>query len=90
MTKKVPLAIAYDFDGTLAPGNMQDHIFIPAIGTSKKAFWAKVRELSVEHNANNILIYMGLMLQKADAAEVLARKSDFKGMEGLAAVRWSA
>jgi hypothetical protein len=23
MTKKIPVAIAYDFDGTLAPGNMR-------------------------------------------------------------------
>ena len=78
MTKKVPLAIAYDFDGTLAPGNMQDHIFIPSIGMSKKAFWAKVKELSEEHEADNILIYMGLMLQKAAAADVPVRKGDFK------------
>jgi len=26
------IAIAYDFDGTLAPGNMQQHSFIPKLG----------------------------------------------------------
>jgi hypothetical protein len=31
MSKKLtPIAIAYDFDGTLAPGNMQEYDFIPA------------------------------------------------------------
>lgn len=78
MTKKTPLAIAYDFDGTLAPGNMQDHIFIPAIGMSKKAFCAKVKDLSEKNEADNILIYMELMLQKAAAENVPVRKSDFK------------
>lgn len=29
--KRIPLAIAYDFDGTLAPGNMQEYDFVPAI-----------------------------------------------------------
>ncbi len=41
--KYVPLAIVYDFDGTLAPGNMQEHQFIPDIGMSVKAFWAEVK-----------------------------------------------
>ena len=27
--KLIPMVIAYDFDGTLAPGNMQEHDFIP-------------------------------------------------------------
>ena len=32
MAKKlIPMAIAYDFDGTLAPGNMQEYDFIPAL-----------------------------------------------------------
>ena len=40
MAKKlIPLAIAYDFDGTLAPGNIQENTFIPAIGMTKKRFW---------------------------------------------------
>ena len=26
------VAIIYDFDGTLAPGNMQEYDFIPAVG----------------------------------------------------------
>ena len=30
MMRKLPVvAIAYDFDGTLSPGNIQEHSFIP-------------------------------------------------------------
>jgi len=36
MKKMIPLAIVYDFDGTLAPGNMQERDFIPAIGMKTK------------------------------------------------------
>ena len=30
--KLIPLAIVYDFDGTLASGNIQEHQFIPEVG----------------------------------------------------------
>ena len=78
MRKKVPLAIAYDFDGTLAPGNMQERDFIPALGMTKKLFWKEVTTESKRHKADNILIYMQLMLKKANAASVTVRKKDFK------------
>lgn len=74
----IPLAIAYDFDGTLAPGNMQEHDFIPKIGMTKKAFWKEVGTLSRAHEADNILVYMKLMLERAQAAHVPVRKSDFE------------
>ena len=36
MTKKRPtVALIYDFDGTLSPGNMQEFGFIQAIGKDK-------------------------------------------------------
>jgi len=76
--KKIPFAIAYDFDGTLAPGNMQERAFIPAIGTNKKKFWAEVKAECKKHSADNILMYMKLMLAKAQAAEVQVRKKDFE------------
>jgi hypothetical protein len=38
------MAIAYDFDGTLAPGNIQENGFIPAIGLTKKTFWQKNKQ----------------------------------------------
>lgn len=78
MRKLLPLAISYDFDGTLAAGNMQERDFIPAVGMTTAKFWKEVRELSVEHEADNILMYMRLMIEKADAARVPVRRSDFQ------------
>ncbi len=42
MSAERPKAVfAYDFDGTLAPGNMQEHAFIPdELGMSHEDFWA--------------------------------------------------
>ncbi|UCI23804.1 haloacid dehalogenase-like hydrolase [Mesorhizobium sp. B2-8-5] len=76
--KLLPLAICYDFDGTLAPGNMQERDFIPAIGMTKKAFWTEVKADCVKHDADEILIYMKLMLAKASGKEVKVRKEDFE------------
>lgn len=78
MAKKlIPFAIAYDFDGTLAPGNMQEYDFVPTIGMTKKEFWSEVTALSKEHNADSILIYMKHMLDMARAAHVPVHKEDF-------------
>lgn len=78
MKKFAPLAIVYDFDGTLAPGNMQERDFIPQIGMTKKTFWDEVSKECKARNADNILIYMWLMLEKAQAAKVQVRRSDFR------------
>lgn len=60
MKKHTPFAIAYDFDGTLAPGNMQNRDFIPQIGMTTQAFWTEVSEECKLHEADNILVYMWL------------------------------
>jgi hypothetical protein len=79
MAKKlIPIAIAYDFDGTLAPGNMQEHQFLPDIGITKQKFWKEVKELSKTHQADEVLVYMNLMLKKASASNSPVRKEDFK------------
>ena len=39
MKEPLTIALIYDFDGTLAPGNMQEYDFIPAVGKSNKEFW---------------------------------------------------
>jgi len=79
MAKKKPiLAISYDFDGTLAPGNMQEYYFIPAIKMTPKDFWTATKELTEKHNADPILIYMMYMLEKARNANLPFRKRDLK------------
>jgi phosphoserine phosphatase len=73
----VKMAIAYDFDGTLAPGNMQEYDFIPKLRMKSKGFWDEVSSHAREQNADQILAYMHLMLKKAESAAVQVRKSDF-------------
>jgi hypothetical protein len=55
---------------------MQEREFIPKIGMNKKKFWAEVSKRAKEHQGDNILIYMGLMLEKARAEHVPVRRTD--------------
>lgn len=59
-------AIVYDFDGTLSPGNIQEHGLIPNfLGTTKEEFWDEVGRRKKEHDADQILVYMQLLLERA-------------------------
>jgi len=58
-------AIIYDFDGTLARGNMQEVSFIPSVGMDIGAFWAEAEKLTKDADADGILMYMQLMLAHA-------------------------
>ena len=58
-------ALVYDFDGTLAQGNIQDHAFLPELGLHPKDFWREVKHTAKEHDADEILVYMWRMLEKA-------------------------
>jgi len=61
-------AVIYDFDGTLARGNLQECSFIPNINMERDAFWEEVKRRTEEEDADEILVYMHLMLEKAKAA----------------------
>lgn len=76
-TKLTPMAIAYDFDGTLSPGNMQEYDFIPALGIKPSAFWKEAKRIAKEQAADEILAYMQYMLEQASRARVPVRKKDF-------------
>jgi hypothetical protein len=82
MTKNrlLPMAICYDFDGTLAPGNMQEHNFIPALGMEPMAFWERTKELAQEQDSDEILAYMKLMLDLAHEARLPVRRGDFHAL----------
>src|SRR5215470_20232813 len=70
-SRREPLraAIVYDFDGTLARGNLQERSFIPDIAGMKHAdFWMEVKRLAKAEDADEILVYMHLMLDRARAA----------------------
>ena len=63
--RKPIIAICYDFDGTLSPGNMQEYDYIPQLRLSSKKFWKDVEKRAKEQSSDSILAYMGLMVEKA-------------------------
>ena len=76
------VAIVYDFDGTLTRRNVQERQFIPDIGMDPDDFWAEVDALVQEHGADQILMYMHLMLEKARDKHVRVRLEDFREQGG--------
>lgn len=66
--KKPIVAFCYDFDGTLSPKNMQEYSFIEKLGISPLDFWKESTALAEKHDADPILTYMKLMLDKAAAS----------------------
>lgn len=80
MTKgeSINVALVYDFDGTLAPGNMQEFGFVQAIGKDPNEFWDRTHEMSVNNDASTILCYMYLMLQEAKANDISLKREIFQ------------
>jgi phosphoserine phosphatase len=64
------VAIVYDFDGTLARGNIQEHSFIPELGIGPKAFWRQVTAECKRHDADQVLTYMRLMVEYSNRRKV--------------------
>jgi haloacid dehalogenase-like hydrolase len=59
-------ALVYDFDGTLAPGNIQEHSLLPQyLAIERGAFWALVKEKTRAEDADEVLVYLTLLLEKA-------------------------
>ncbi len=75
---KTIVALIYDFDGTLSPGNMQEFAFMQAIGEDKKQFWEENAKLAKENDADQILTYMHLMIKKAQNKNVSLKRDSFR------------
>ena len=71
------VALIYDFDGTLAPGNMQEYDFIPALGKKSEEFWAESEKLALANDGDTILAYMYHMLREAKNREISIRREAF-------------
>ena len=78
MDYRFNIALIYDFDGTLAPGNMQEYDFIPAVGKSNKEFWTEANTLAEEQDADMVLTYMARMLQEAKSKGLSLRREAFQ------------
>jgi hypothetical protein len=61
----ISAAIVYDFDGTLAEGNIQEHSLLPTLGLEPRSFWGRVKAETKSNDADEILIYMWLLLREA-------------------------
>ncbi|MDR0728897.1 MAG: haloacid dehalogenase-like hydrolase [Prevotellaceae bacterium] len=78
-TKTLPtVALIYDFDGTLSPGNMQDFGFIQATGKDIGAFWATCERIGQEQDASGILTYMKVMIDEARKANIRLQRETFR------------
>ena len=70
------LAIVYDFDGTLTPQPMQEYTVLPELGITGEAFWAEVDAEVERTDADSILTYMRLLVEKIEANKAhLSRKA---------------
>ena len=76
--KKPIVALIYDFDGTLSPGNMQEFGFIQAVGKTPAEFWTSSDDIAIGQDASNVLAYMKLMFDEARANGITLRRSKFK------------
>ena len=77
MRRKPIIALIYDFDGTLSPGNMQEFGFIQAIHQTPEEFWTKSDGIARGQDASNILAYMKLMYDEAKKNGIKLTRSDF-------------
>ncbi len=61
-------ALVYDFDGTLAPGNIQEHSLIPQhLGMTVADFWDLVGREKQAEDADQVLVYLRLLAERARA-----------------------
>ena len=78
MENPFTIALIYDFDGTLAPGTMQEYDFIPAVGKSNREFWNEANSLAEEQDADMVLTYMARMIQAAKSKGLSLRREAFQ------------
>ncbi|MBR0255720.1 MAG: haloacid dehalogenase-like hydrolase [Bacteroidales bacterium] len=77
MKKQPTVALIYDFDGTLSPGNMQEFGFIQAIGQTPAEFWSKSNQVPEGQEVSSILSYMKLMIDEARKKGISLTRDSF-------------
>lgn len=78
MKRKPIIALIYDFDGTLSPGNMQEFGFIQAVGKTPGEFWVESDRIAITNDASNVLAYMKLMFDEAKKHGIRLTKKDLR------------
>ena len=69
------LAVCYDFDRTLTPGDMQAQGFIQSVGADVRQFWEQSNRLATENDMDMNLAYMLTMVKKAKGKFYVTRKA---------------
>ncbi len=73
----IKVAIIYDFDGTLSPGNMQEYDFLPAVGKDNRKFWSHSTKIAEDNDADPILTYLSEMILAARNSGKSLRREEF-------------
>lgn len=74
------IAMIYDFDGTLSPKAMQDYTLLPVFGIPREEFWQEVQAEVAATGAENMLVYMRLLLEKARERGIAVRRRDYRDL----------
>lgn len=72
------MAICYDFDGTLASGNMQEYGFIKKLDMTPKEFWDKANNLAKDQKGDDILTYMKVTIDESRKKNLPITREDFQ------------
>ncbi len=78
MRQLIPMAICYDFDGTLAPGNMQEYSFVKKLGITPAEFWNTANSLAKDQKGDEILTYMKVTIDESRKRNLPITREDFK------------
>ena len=69
------LAVCYDFDRTLTPGDMQAQGFIQSVGADVNEFWKQSNEFAINNNMDMNLAYMLAMVKRARGKFYVTREA---------------
>ena len=78
--KRNIVALIYDFDGTLSPQPMQEYTVLPEIGIEPGEFWAEVNREVERTGGEDIITYMRMMYEKAEARKLHIGREQLKEM----------
>ncbi len=74
----IPMAICYDFDGTLIPGNLHEYGFIDSLNMTPAEFWAKSNQMAQGCKADSISTYMKQMKDERESRGLTFTKQDMQ------------
>ncbi|MDH5561261.1 MAG: haloacid dehalogenase-like hydrolase [Deltaproteobacteria bacterium] len=77
---KNTIALIYDFDGTLSPKPMQEYTVLPKLGIPADKFWERVDKEAFDTRSEPMLVYMRLLIEEAEKAQVHISRDDFVTM----------